>query len=265
MSEVIQFEVPIKPFTQSPRKIWAYLPDSYTANTKKKYPVLYMFDGHNLFFDDVATYGKSWGIKDYLDKAKLDLVVIGQDCNHIDNGRMHEYCPVKPVKVKGWEDTKKRGDITAKWFAEVLKPYCEKKFSVYSDRNHVGIGGSSMGGLMADYMATQYSDVFGKFACISPATEFGKNECLKLIHHCTLHSNTRLYRSFGANEIKNRKTEMKMINTLLELSNAFTAKGGNVYNRIILNGTHSEATWETIVPECIDFLFPELKTSKKNI
>ena len=73
MSEVIQFEVPIKPFTQSPRKIWAYLPDSYTANTKKKYPVLYMFDGHNLFFDDVATYGKSWGIKDYLDKAKLDL------------------------------------------------------------------------------------------------------------------------------------------------------------------------------------------------
>ena len=108
MSEVIQFKLPIEPFTQSPRKIWAYLPDSYTANTKKKYPVLYMFDGHNLFFDDVATYGKSWGIKDYLDKAKLDLVVIGQDCNHINNGRMHEYCPVKPVKVKGWEDTKKQ-------------------------------------------------------------------------------------------------------------------------------------------------------------
>ena len=259
MSKVVEFTLPIEPFTQSPRKIWVYLPHSYSDKTTKKYPVLYMFDGHNLFFDNVATYGKCWGIKDYLDKTGLDLVVVGQDCNHIDNGRMHEYCPVTPKKVKGWEDTKKQGDITAEWFVNVLKPECEKRFSIHSDRNHVGIGGSSMGGLMSDYMACKYSDVFSKFASVSPATEFGFKECLRLIKNSHMHSNTRIYRSFGSNEIRGRKTEMKMIDILMQLSNAFSQKGCLVYNRIIVNGTHSEATWETIVPEFIDFLFPEFK------
>lgn len=261
MSEVEEFTLDIAPFTQSPRKIWVYLPHSYKTGKKKKYPVLYMFDGHNLFFDEVATYGKSWGIREYLDRNNLDLVVIGQDCNHIENGRMHEYCPVTPVKVKGWEDTRKMGDITAEWFVHVLKPACEKKYRIYSDRKHVGIGGSSMGGLMADYMAARYNSIYGKFACVSPATEFGFKECLHLIQNCQMERNTRIYRSFGAEEIHGRKTEMKMLDRLMKLSNAFTLKGALIYNRIILNGTHSEATWETIVPEMIDFLYPELKNS----
>ena len=45
------------------RRIYVYLPESYRWNSKRRYPVLYMFDGHNLFFDSDATYGKSWGLK----------------------------------------------------------------------------------------------------------------------------------------------------------------------------------------------------------
>ena len=75
MSRVEEFTLDISPLTQSPRKIWVYLPNSYDS-TKKKYDVLYMFDGHNLFYDEYATYGKSWGIKDFLDKNNIDLVVM---------------------------------------------------------------------------------------------------------------------------------------------------------------------------------------------
>ena len=48
------------------RVINIYLPDDYNER-RKKYPVLYMFDGHNLYFDEEAAFGKSWGMKEYLD------------------------------------------------------------------------------------------------------------------------------------------------------------------------------------------------------
>ena len=45
------------------RNVYLYLPESYSYEQEKRYPVLYMFDGHNVFFDSDATYGKCWGMK----------------------------------------------------------------------------------------------------------------------------------------------------------------------------------------------------------
>ena len=47
---------------EKPRKAYIYLPEDYEKNTDKRYPVMYMFDGHNVFGDEDATYGKSWGM-----------------------------------------------------------------------------------------------------------------------------------------------------------------------------------------------------------
>ena len=48
------------------RLAYIWLPDDYEANPEKRYPVMYMFDGHNVFFDEDATYGKSWGMAQYI-------------------------------------------------------------------------------------------------------------------------------------------------------------------------------------------------------
>ena len=50
---------------EAERSVYLYLPTSYGQNPKQHYPVLYMFDGHNVFFDADATSGKSWGMHDY--------------------------------------------------------------------------------------------------------------------------------------------------------------------------------------------------------
>ena len=77
-----------------PRFAYAYVPDAYKKNPDARYPVLYMFDGHNVFFDEDATYGKCWGMKEYLDKTGLPLIVVAVECNHSpDNGRLKEYSP----------------------------------------------------------------------------------------------------------------------------------------------------------------------------
>ena len=70
---VEKFEIMITPF-QCMRTIHVYLPDNYNES-QEQYPVMYMFDGHNLFFDEDATYGKSWGLKDFLDNYDKKLII----------------------------------------------------------------------------------------------------------------------------------------------------------------------------------------------
>lgn len=257
MSRIVTFSLKIDPLLQSPRKIWVYLPNSY-AKTTKKYDVLYMFDGHNLFFDKTATYGKSWGMKEYLDKHNVDLVVVGQDCNHTGNTRLDEYCPYPAIKPK-WLDQaiNPLGEITAKWFVHVLKKECEKRFRIYSSRNHVGIAGSSMGGLMSAYCISKYNNVFSKAACISPALYFCDKELFTLIEKTSFKS-SRIYMDLGSEEAKNKKTFVSRMNTLLEMNHLFTNKRCETYPHLVVDGTHSESSWETIVPVFLEFLYPHL-------
>ena len=77
-----------------PRRAYVYLPDSWEQDQGLRYPVLYMFDGHNVFFDEDATFGKSWGLGEYLDATETQVIVAAVECNHHpDNGRLSEYSP----------------------------------------------------------------------------------------------------------------------------------------------------------------------------
>ena len=60
----------------TPRAAYIYLPESYEKDPDRRYPVMYMFDGHNVFFDQDATYGKSWGMNKYMEERKKDLSIV---------------------------------------------------------------------------------------------------------------------------------------------------------------------------------------------
>ena len=72
------------------RNTFIYLPDNWQTSGRR-YPVIYMFDGHNLFFDSTATFGTCLGLKDYLD-AHPNAIVVAPECNHEGNKRLEEYC-----------------------------------------------------------------------------------------------------------------------------------------------------------------------------
>ena len=88
---VRKIQIPQLP-TQKPRRLYVYLPKEYNLSDRR-YPVLYMFDGHNVFYDSHATYGKSWGMKEYLEKTRLPLIVVGVECNPEGYKRISEYSP----------------------------------------------------------------------------------------------------------------------------------------------------------------------------
>ena len=150
------------------RRAYVYLPTMYDADPGRRYPVLYMFDGQNVFFDEDATYGKSWGVADYLDYTDTPLIVAAVECNAgANNERLVEYSPYRfDDKQYGHFDGK--GKDTLNWFVHEFKPFIDANYRTQPDRAHTFIGGSSMGGLMSLYALLQYSDVFGRAAALSP-------------------------------------------------------------------------------------------------
>ena len=84
------------------RRAYIYLPESYTNEPDKHYPVLYMFDGHNVFFDEDATYGKCWGMKEYMDYTQTQVIIAAVECNHSpDNGIKNTL--LSPSAILNWE------------------------------------------------------------------------------------------------------------------------------------------------------------------
>lgn len=150
------------------RRLHIWLPDDYNEHPEERYPVMYFFDGHNLFLDSDATYGKSWGFKEYLESCPKPFIVVGAECSHEGRDRLNEYSPYD--HTGGFLGTiHGMGDETLQWFVNDIKPMIDREYRTWPHREATGIGGSSMGGLMALYAATRYNHVFSKAACVSSA------------------------------------------------------------------------------------------------
>ena len=143
------------------RRIWIYLPTDY-AVSGKKYPVIYMQDGQNLFDEFTSAYGE-WGIDKLLNKLppKDQCIVVGID--HGGENRITEYDPYDTKYGKG------RGDDYVEFLAKTLKPYIDKHYRTRHDARHTTIAGSSMGGLISMYAILKYPYVFGNAGVFSPA------------------------------------------------------------------------------------------------
>jgi predicted alpha/beta superfamily hydrolase len=145
------------------RRIWIYLPDDY-ASSPKKYPVLYMHDGQNVF-DEKTAYAGEWGVDEMLDTKALqtrESIVVAID--HGGEKRINEYSPFDMEKYGKGE-----GDLYLDFIVKTLKPYVEKKYRVKKCRRHQAIAGSSMGGLISFYAMLRYPNEFGAAGVFSPA------------------------------------------------------------------------------------------------
>ncbi|MCZ8330975.1 MAG: alpha/beta hydrolase-fold protein [Flavobacterium sp.] len=168
-----------------PRTVDVWLPSNYSKD--KKYSVLYMHDGQTLF-DASSTWNKQeWMVDEVVSKLNAenkieDMIVVA--IWNIPTIRHADLFPKKPlqqlskdkiefiyVEAQKLNYNLKIEDINSdnylKFIVKELKPYIDKKYSVYKDAKHTGIMGSSMGGLISMYAICEYPKVFGKAACLS--------------------------------------------------------------------------------------------------
>ena len=245
---VRKIQIPGLP-TQKPRRLYIYLPQDY-ARAERRYPVLYMFDGHNVFYDSHATYGRSWGMREYLKKTKLPLILVAVECNPEGNERLSEYSPWDFSRW-GLGLIRGRGQETMDWFTKELKPAVDAEFRTLPDRDHTMIAGSSMGGLMALYALVQYNDVFSRAAALSPTLFLHTKRLAELIKTAEIALPSRIYLDYGSGETEEHpQAWMQMFDAAKRLS----ARGVHAAARVVPDALHSEAYWEQRIPVFLDYL-----------
>lgn len=239
---VIKEMVHITPYDLD-RTLHIYLPDDY-ADSTERYPVMYMYDGHNLFYDEDATYGKSWGLETYLNQWHKKMIIVGIECNHEGNKRLEEFCPYDFKDFNG-KIIHGTGQIFMQWVVDELKPMVDERFRTLPDRENTGIGGSSMGGLMSYYTIVRHNDVFSKAACLSSAYTFCYEALREEIESTgELLPDTRVYMSWGSKESGRKPGLVKYTCANLEFSHLLVERGAVTYPYLQAYGGHCEADWE---------------------
>ncbi|OYU95543.1 MAG: hypothetical protein CFE21_10390 [Bacteroidetes bacterium B1(2017)] len=218
------------------RRIWIYLPKDYQDALTKRYSVLYMQDGQNLF-DAKTSYAGEWAIDETLSKLEKagdeGCIVVG-----IDNGgshRMNEYNPYVNKEYGGGE-----GKAYMQFIVETLKPHIDSAFRTHTDQMHTGIAGSSMGGLISLYGALAYPIVFGKVGVFSPALWLS-DSLFEFARNSYLDPRINVYYVAGTNE------SAQMISDITRMDSILNKKGALWYNssvNIKADGEHKEWFWK---------------------
>jgi predicted alpha/beta superfamily hydrolase len=218
------------------RRIWVYLPAGYFIGNKR-FPVLYMHDGQNLF-DNATSFSGEWGVDEVLDSMKKQCIVIG-----IDNGgltRMNEYNPYDNERFGKGE-----GKQYIEFIAKTLKPLVDKKYRTLSDKKNTMIAGSSMGGLISMYAVVKHPGVFGTAGVFSPsfwiAPQLPKD--IQAMVKASTHRSNKIYFYAGEQESKELvKAVLSVFEHMRKLA------GPKMEVRINAEGQHNEATWRQEFP-----------------
>lgn len=250
------------PPTGGNRPLHIWLPEDY-FDSAERYPVMYFFDGHNLFFDEDATYGKSWGLKTFLEGWGKKLIVVGMECSHEGDGRLSEYLPYPAEKDTYFDRFTPMGGATMEWILREVKPVIDAEYRTMPFRECTAIGGSSMGGIMALYAVVHDNEYFSKAACVSTAMGFCMRSLMKDMRESRMSPDTRIYLSWGTKEaygIQNPDREDRSSKTYgwnKRVAEQAVSRGAAVRMRCQVGGGHCEADWERLVPEFMNFLWTE--------
>ena len=244
------------------RPLHIYLQEDYFSS-QERYPVMYFFDGHNLFRDADATYGKSWGLEAFLDGWGKKIIVVGMECGHEGEERLSEYLPYFADSGSYFSRFPPMGGQTVNWLLSEVKPMIDLEYRTMPLRECTGIAGSSMGGLMALYAAVHENRWFSKAACVSSAIGFCMRPVMEDLRRSSFSPDTRIYLSWGTKEAQGLKHpdredhSSKTYGWNKKVADTAKSRGAAVKLRCQIGGGHYEADWEKLVPEFMDFLWME--------
>jgi len=244
--EVIEENYEI-PQLNATRKISALLPHDY-YNSDKKYPVLYLQDGQNLFNPE-AQYG-DWAIDKSMailaEEGFGDVIIIAVD--HGEEERILEYLPyTHPRFGEG------KGKFYIQFLIEKLIPYINKNYRTLPDFEHTGIGGSSMGGLISLHAGLRNPRVFGKLMIFSPSLWISKMVFDHTKSFKPLEKSKIYLYAGGKESIEHLPNAHKLGGIISEKM----VKGFHIDFHFSINneGSHSEIYWRKEFPKAVEWLF----------
>ncbi len=244
------------------RRVWVYLPPGYGTNSDRHYPVLYMFDGQNVF-NDATSFAGEWQVDESLERLiaaglTAPLIVVA-----VDNGggaRVNEYTPW-PSAIRARSGG---GQEHLQAWIETLMPFIDEKFRTLTGPEHTGLAGSSLGGLMSLYGGFAHPDVFGRIGAFSSSLEIAGQV---LFDFCGEQPGRpgSLYTDMGTREGGNLTDHngngtddaIEALRRLQRLLQERGYVGGWDLMVVEAEGAnHNEQAWARRFPAAVEFLFP---------
>jgi predicted alpha/beta superfamily hydrolase len=246
------------------RDILVYLPPTYDFSDRR-YPVIYLHDGQNLF--DVATsYAGEWQLDETMEalgQESVEAIMVG--IPNAGEARISEYSPFYSDEYGSG-----RGDLYLDFIAEQVKPLVDAEFRTLPGADSTGIMGSSMGALISLYAFFRRPGTFGFAGVMSPSLWFAKNAIYDLVRAAPVNKG-RLYldagtREYGGESIwsilpfrsRNYYASVRRMYRLL-------VKKGYRPKRDVLyveekNAGHNEAAWARRLAPALRFLLDDPAT-----
>jgi predicted alpha/beta superfamily hydrolase len=231
----------------SARSLRVYVPRGYDQNTTKRYPVLYLHDGQNVF---IARYAGAFGCW-YADTNANNLIRFGKMRETIivgvDNSS-DRFCEYAPPGCSYTNCSTPRGSQYVSWIADRVRPYINANYRTLPDADNTGALGSSLGGLISAYMAWNWSSVFTKIGCFSSSFQV----CMPFPAPPATKRPVRVYLDAGTSSdgLANTMTER---DRLISLGYVFNI---DLDNAIGFGDAHNEDAWKRRSPRAFQFLFP---------
>jgi predicted alpha/beta superfamily hydrolase len=240
----------------APRSVSVYLPPDYHAEADERYPVLYLQDGQNLFNPHTSFAGVAWQADEtaqrlILKKRIAPLIIVGID--NTGHDRIEEYTPV-PARDRGG-----KADDYGRMLTEELKPFIDTHYRTLAEREYTGLGGSSLGGLLALYLGIKRNDVFSRLAVMSPslwwAGGFILHEISALPHRLPL----RIWLDIGKSEGQHFRRQTRLLQEILLKKGWQKHRHANLADFRYLEAAkagHDEASWGGRFDRVLRFLYP---------
>lgn len=242
-------------FLPDRRDITIYLPPGYEQDEERRYPLLILQDGQNLF--DPATAfipGRTWRVAQTADEAIAagsvePLIIVG--VANAGERRIAEYTPTRDWKLGGGQAAQYGEMLTSE-----LMPFLRARYRLLSAPQHTGLGGSSLGGLVSLWLGLRSPEVFGRLAVLSPSVWWNHRYILGYVDDVASSQivRPRIWLDVGEAEGRRTVTDADLLDIRLRARG--WRDGVDLRYERIPGGTHDETAWAERVRPMLEFLFP---------
>ena len=245
-------------FLRNQRDLIVYLPPRYHEQPQRRFPVLYMHDGQNLF-DGATSFvpGMDWHVGHTADDFILTgvvqpLIIVG--LYNVGKVRINEYTPTKAPRLGGG-----RADRYAKFLIQEVMPFIHQEYRALPDPRLTGMGGSSLGGLLSLYLGLKHPQIFGRLAALSPSVWWNQRVIHRFAAAAPVEPRPRIWLDIGTKEGPRIVPDVEQFRDIL-LQKGWQLGKDLSYQRIE-GAEHNEAAWAQRVGPFLQFLYPAAEST----
>ena len=239
------------------RDVQVYLPPGYDRDASRRFPVLYLQDGQNVF--DAGAVGMEWQVDETAEllirSGAIEPLIVVAVSN--TEARMDEYSPTfvdrtlpDGRRVHGGG----KAPLYAQFLVDELKPFIDRTYRSRPGPRSTAVGGASHGGLVSLFLALEHPEVFGQALVMSPSAMWDQDVLIRRVRTLPRKLPVRFWVDVGSLESET------MVSAAHRLRDALVRRGWVEGKDLRFveqpEGGHDEISWASRMPEALRFLWP---------